>query len=152
MRKNRIGETPCFSQAETKSDRKVFGFFTAQFHLIAFIVPRQIQKLRLDKPERRFRLECNFMKIIRAMIASAVLMILCSCATHAAVRPSLPAETFFNKEAGRDQRIYLTLHLENGGELLFIADTGASDTVLTGPWSRFWENVWEREKFIGWEK
>jgi predicted aspartyl protease len=115
-------------------------------------VPRQIQKLRLDKPERRFRLECNFMKIIRAMIASAVLMILCSCATHAAVRPSLPAETFFNKEAGRDQRIYLTLHLENGGELLFIADTGASDTVLTGPWSRFWENVWEREKFIGWEK
>ena len=93
-------------------------------------MPRQFQKLWLDKPERRFRLKCEFMKIIRAMIASAGLMFLCSCATQDSIRPALPAETFFNKEAGRDQRIYLTLHLEDGKELLFIADTGASDTVL----------------------
>jgi len=70
------------------------------------------------------------MKIIRAMIASVGLMFLCSCATQDSIRPGLPAETAFNKDAGRDQRIYLTLHLENGKELLFIADTGASDTVL----------------------
>jgi hypothetical protein len=70
------------------------------------------------------------MKIIRAIIASACLMFLCSCATRDSVRPSLPAETAFNKDAGRGQWIYVMLHLENGKELLFIADTGTTGAVL----------------------
>jgi hypothetical protein len=87
---------------------------------------RSFKKHRLDKNKMPFR----FMKIIRAIIACACLIVLCSCATRDAIRPSLPADTFFNKEAGRSQWIYLTLHLANGKELLFIVDTGAPGTVL----------------------
>jgi hypothetical protein len=63
-------------------------------------------------------------------ISAVVLSLLCSCATQNSIRPSLPVEIPFNKDAGFDQRIYLTLHLENGRELLFSADTGVAYTVL----------------------
>jgi hypothetical protein len=65
------------------------------------------------------------------------LIFLCSCATEQKspenVSPLLPAETSFNKNAGwgnPNDWLYLTLHLENGKNLLFFVDTGASGTVL----------------------
>jgi hypothetical protein len=63
-------------------------------------------------------------------ISATVFLLLCSCATQNSIRPGLPSEIPFNKDAGFDQRIYLTLHLENGKELLFYADTGMACTVL----------------------
>jgi hypothetical protein len=71
------------------------------------------------------------MNVTRFIQTSAVgLLLLCSCATQDSVRPNLPAEIPFNKAAGFDQRIYLTLHMENGKALLFYADTGVAYTVL----------------------
>ena len=49
---------------------------------------------------------------------------------HDSIRPPLPAETSLNKGAGRGDVIYLTLRLESGEELLFLADTGAPFTLL----------------------
>jgi hypothetical protein len=62
----------------------------------------------------------------------ASLIFLCSCATQETVQPSLPAETAFTETAfiKDPEHIYLTLHLENGKELLFVMDTGATWTVL----------------------
>ena len=63
------------------------------------------------------------------------LLFLCSCATTP--RPSavlsvseLPADVAINKNAGHGHWIYLTLHFENGKELLFAVDTGMPFTVL----------------------
>jgi hypothetical protein len=106
------------------------GIFHGAFYLIAFIVLQQFQKLRLDKPKRHFRLKCEFMKIIRAIIASACLMFLCSCATQDSIRPPLPVDALINKGAGDDDRLYLTLRLESGEKLLFGVDTGMPFTVL----------------------
>jgi hypothetical protein len=58
------------------------------------------------------------------------LVFMCSCATQVALRPKLPAETAFVKTTGHELRIILPVHLENGRELLFWADTGAVCTVL----------------------
>ena len=57
----------------------------------------------------------------------ACLVFLCSCATQEPVRPVLPTETAILKDP---DRIYLTLHLNDGKELLFVMDTGAPDTIL----------------------
>jgi len=68
-------------------------------------------------------------------------MLLCSCSTvmnwalddssvDKSLRPPLPAETYFNKEAGRGGHLFIKLHLENGQELLFLVDTGAPVTML----------------------
>lgn len=46
------------------------------------------------------------------------------------LRPPLPAETSFNKEAVRGGYVFVKLHLENGGELLFAVDTGSPITIL----------------------
>jgi hypothetical protein len=58
------------------------------------------------------------------------LLVLCSCETADSIRPELPAEVHFSKDAGRGDWLYLTLRLENGDELLFNVDTGAPVTVL----------------------
>jgi hypothetical protein len=58
------------------------------------------------------------------------LMLLCSCATQNPVRPQIPAEVAFNEDTRNDERVYLTVHLADGKPLLFIADTGATGTVL----------------------
>jgi hypothetical protein len=42
------------------------------------------------------------------------------------IRPSLPAETSFNKDAGHGENLFVKLHLENGQELLFGMDTGST--------------------------
>jgi hypothetical protein len=72
------------------------------------------------------------MNLARLLQSSALvcLGLLCSCATRDSVRPGLPAEVAFDQMPGTDQRIFLTLHLEDGKELLFIADTGAPGTLL----------------------
>jgi hypothetical protein len=62
-------------------------------------------------------------------ISSAILLLLCSCATQESIRPCLPAEASF-KDAGHGKSIDLTLRLENGMELLFAVDTGAAITIL----------------------
>jgi hypothetical protein len=70
----------------------------------------------------------NVIRLIH--ISATSLLLFCSCATEDSIRPNLPAEIPFKKDAGFNQRIYLTLHLENGKELLFYADTGMAYTVL----------------------
>ncbi|MEI8342494.1 MAG: retropepsin-like aspartic protease, partial [Verrucomicrobiota bacterium] len=70
-------------------------------------------------------------KPARSITTGAILLLLlCSCATQAPVGHGIPSETVFKPVAGHDQRIYLTLHLESGRELLFIVDTGAPVTLL----------------------
>jgi len=52
------------------------------------------------------------------------------------IRPNLPSETTFNKEAGNGGNLlngdllYLTLRLEDGENLLFLMDTGSDSTTL----------------------
>jgi len=72
------------------------------------------------------------MSATRFFLAATVAggLLVCSCATPPAPRPALPPEAAFDQQAGSDQRIFLTLRLENGRELLFLADTGAEGTLL----------------------
>lgn len=84
------------------------------------------------------------MRNFPVMVASRVcvigacvgLLLLCSCASvpiwfaNDSIRPPLPAETSFNKGAGRGDLLYLMLHLESGEELLLAVDTGLTHTVL----------------------
>jgi hypothetical protein len=58
------------------------------------------------------------------------LLLLCSCATVDPVRPRLPADVAFNKDAGRGTWLIVKLQLESGEELPFLLDTGA-------PWTFF---------------
>ena len=55
------------------------------------------------------------------------LLFLCSCAT---IHPPLPADVPMNKGAGRGDELFLTLHLADGQELLFIVDTGGNGVLL----------------------
>jgi hypothetical protein len=71
---------------------------------------------------------CNFRFWRMGLIGCLVLV--CSCATRGPVGPGLPAEVAFKEDRGSDERVYLTLHLADGKPLLFIADTGATGTVL----------------------
>ena len=67
---------------------------------------------------------------------SACLAFLCSCSTlpkwsaDDSTRPPLPADAQFNKSAGDDNPLFVMLRSENGGELLFMVDTGMPLTVL----------------------
>jgi hypothetical protein len=63
------------------------------------------------------------------------LLLFCSCATAPppsghSPKPALPADTSFNKGAGRGNPLFLTLRLEGGEKLLFMVDTGCSRTIL----------------------
>ena len=63
------------------------------------------------------------------------LLLLCSCATppgQPALVPALelPAELAMNGEAGRGSWLIVVLRSENGEELSFMVDTGASNTIL----------------------
>jgi Aspartyl protease len=63
--------------------------------------------------------ECCLMTLVCLMAAPA-----------APARPPLPADVTMNKEAGHGGVLMVTLRLEDGEELPFILDTGASGTVL----------------------
>ena len=73
---------------------------------------------------------------VRAIGAGVCLVLWCSCTTFPnwdaddSIRPPLPAETSFEKAAGRGDLVCLKLRLERGGELLFALDTGAQVTLL----------------------
>lgn len=63
------------------------------------------------------------------------LALLCSCATTpepSAIIPAseLPADVTLNKDAGRGNKLIVTLRLESGEELPFFVDTGAGGTVF----------------------
>ncbi len=63
------------------------------------------------------------------------LLLCCSCSTtfqppDNGTATALPADTLFNKGAGRGMYLQLTLHLENGEKLLFLVDTGCQVTIL----------------------
>jgi hypothetical protein len=58
------------------------------------------------------------------------LLLLCSCATKEFTHPQLPAEVTMNKDAGCGGMLFVTLRLENGQEMPFMVDTGASGTVI----------------------
>jgi hypothetical protein len=63
------------------------------------------------------------------------LLFFCSCATTPprpdhSPKPALPADTSFNKGAGRGNPLFLTLRLESGEKLLFEVDTGSFLTIL----------------------
>jgi hypothetical protein len=72
----------------------------------------------------------------RTVVFCFGLILLCSCATAPnwsakdSIRPPLPAETSFNKEAGHRDHLLVKLRLENGPELLFVVDTGMPMTVV----------------------
>jgi len=51
-------------------------------------------------------------------------------AAAASTDPHLPAETAMNKEAGRGGLLFVTLRLDDGEELPFLFDTGATGTVF----------------------
>ncbi len=73
---------------------------------------------------------------VRAISAGTCLVLWCSCTTFPnwddddSIRPPLPAESSFDKAAGRGDLVCLKLRLERGGELLFALDTGAQVTLL----------------------
>ena len=73
---------------------------------------------------------------MKAWALSAALVLLCSCSTAPnwaakdSIRPPLPAEISFNKDAGSINHLFVKLHLKNGPELLFVLDSGSSITVL----------------------
>jgi len=46
------------------------------------------------------------------------------------IRPPLPADVTINKDAGRGNRLIVTLRLESGQELPLIVDTGSQATIL----------------------
>ena len=58
------------------------------------------------------------------------LLFLCSCATEHSVSQSLPAYVNLNHGAGRGDEILVTLHMENGPDMLFLLDTGATSILL----------------------
>src|SRR5450759_5959578 len=63
------------------------------------------------------------------------LALLCSCATTpepSAIIPAseLPADVTLNKDAGRGNKLIVTLRLESGEALPFFVDTGAGGTVF----------------------
>jgi len=70
------------------------------------------------------------MRLNSWVTAALCVPLLCSCATRDSDRPVLAAEAQFNKGAGSTDWLYLTLHLENGENLLFMVDTGAPVTML----------------------
>lgn len=67
---------------------------------------------------------------IRVIAICFGLILLCSCATENSARPSLPADASMNTSAGRDDNLFVKLHLENGKDLLFALDTGSPGTLL----------------------
>jgi hypothetical protein len=68
--------------------------------------------------------------MIRAIITSVGLILLCSCATQKRAAPNLPAEVALDKDAGRGGWVKLKLRLESGEELPFVLDTGSPITIL----------------------
>ena len=78
----------------------------------------------------RFSIKWESMKIIQIIIVCLCLVLACSCATQNSVHPQLPPETSFNETASRGDPLFVTLTLESGEKLLFMVDTGLSDTVL----------------------
>jgi hypothetical protein len=83
-------------------------------------------------------------RVIAVCLGSALLY---SCATAPvpdgsidnSIRPNLPSETTFNKEAGNGGNLlngdllYLTLRLEDGENLLFLMDTGSDVSGRSKP-------------------
>jgi len=73
---------------------------------------------------------------VRLIGAGVCLVLWCSCTTFPnwdaddSIRPPLPAETSFDKAAGRGDLLYLRLHTERLGELVFAVDSGAQCTAL----------------------
>jgi hypothetical protein len=73
---------------------------------------------------------------VRVIGAGVCLVFWCSCTTFPnwdaddSIRPPLPAETAFDIGAGRGGLIYLRLHTERLGELVFAVDSGAQWTAL----------------------
>jgi hypothetical protein len=72
----------------------------------------------------------NHVRLVIVVAAAIYLALLCSCTTLRAAPSPLPAEVAFNKEAGTADRLYVTLRLGNGRDVLCEVDTGAPVTVL----------------------
>jgi hypothetical protein len=67
------------------------------------------------------------------IIAALIPLLLCSCArwySYGSNQPALPAETSFNKEAGRGDHLFLKLNSGQGEDWLFMLDSGSPVTVL----------------------
>jgi hypothetical protein len=60
----------------------------------------------------------------------ALLFLAQLCAPAASALPPLPADVTMNKDAGRGGVLFVTLRLEDGEELPFLVDTGATATML----------------------
>lgn len=70
------------------------------------------------------------MKIIQINVTCVCLLCLCSCATENSVHPILPAESSFIQNDGRENGVFVKVHLESGKELLLVVDSGRPNTIL----------------------
>jgi hypothetical protein len=68
--------------------------------------------------------KCRLLAVFLALLFTQL------CAAAAPAHPPLPAEVTMNPEAGRVGVLFVTLRLEDGEELPFLVDTGATATVL----------------------
>jgi hypothetical protein len=89
------------------------------------MIPREILK-----KIRQIEIRTNRLFIEAALGISLSLLFLCSCATERVSHRRLPADVTMNKEAGRGGLLFVTLRLEDGEELPFVMDTGASGTCF----------------------
>ncbi len=70
-----------------------------------------------------------------ALVVCLILLLISSCATkpHSSstqLANTLPADVKINRDAGRGNLIFVPIRLENGEELSFVLDTGASGTCF----------------------
>lgn len=69
-------------------------------------------------------------KLLWLSPTAVVLLCLCSCATHNANDPQLPADVTMNREAGRGGLLLVTCRLADGEKLPLVMDTGSPITCL----------------------
>jgi hypothetical protein len=62
---------------------------------------RTIQASMRDARAGSLRGTVNIIRLFSKIIVMAALALICSCATHDSLHPSLPVETTMNKAAGR---------------------------------------------------
>ena len=67
---------------------------------------------------------------IREIVFCFGLMLLCSCATEKSLRPVTPAIASMNTLAGRDDLLFIRVHLENDKDMIFAVDTGSPWTIF----------------------
>lgn len=64
------------------------------------------------------------------LVALGCLILLCFRVTADSTQPQLPRDVEINKDAGRGNFLFVTLHLKDSSGLPFVVDTGSSITIF----------------------